>query len=182
MIIFDQEGNVIENPDTELGYLAIESMNVTVKWIVDVPSTGHYETIAEYPNGGKDIEWRIDTPEEGHWGVYDESGEIVEHFDGFIPEDWPHEEEHQTTWQFQRYIPYTEEELASIEVAKKQGEIDAIKTKLAETDYVVTKLSELMLTGGSLSEEDAERYSEIIANRQAWRDEINQLESGKEDE
>lgn len=60
--------------------------------------------------------------------------------------------------------------------------IAELKANLSETDYVVTKLAEMMLTGATISDEDSDRYSEIIANRQAWRDEINQLESGKEDE
>lgn len=54
--------------------------------------------------------------------------------------------------------------------------IAQLKANLSETDYVVTKLAEMMLTGVTISDEDSERYSEIIANRQAWRDEINQLE------
>ena len=47
--------------------------------------------------------------------------------------------------------------------------IDILKRKLRDTDYQAIKYAE-----GQISEED---YAPIKAQRQAWRDEINQLES-----
>lgn len=59
--------------------------------------------------------------------------------------------------------------------------IAELKSNLDSTDYVVIKLSEMKLSNqNTLSDEDTKRYSEIISNRQAWRDEINRLESEKE--
>lgn len=57
---------------------------------------------------------------------------------------------------------------------KPQIEINAeriveLKQKLSETDYVVIKIAE--------GEATAEEYSEVLANRKAWRAEINELES-----
>lgn len=61
----------------------------------------------------------------------------------------------------QVYVPYTEKQLA-------EREISTMKTKLRNTDYQAIKYAE-----GQISEED---YAEIKAQRQAWRDRINELE------
>lgn len=50
-----------------------------------------------------------------------------------------------------------------------QNRIAELKNLLAETDYQAIKYAE-----GHISESD---YSEIKAQRQAWRDEINELET-----
>lgn len=52
-----------------------------------------------------------------------------------------------------------------------------LKNNLSETDYVVTKIAESMVTGETMSISDADRYAEIIENRKAWRAEINELEA-----
>lgn len=180
MAVIDESGALVDSPDLELGKLTEESMEVTHVWAVDVPEEGHWETVAEYPNGGKDIEWRVDKAEEGHWETRDDSGNVVEHFDGFIPDDLPHEEEHKDVWVFQRYAPYTDEELAEVEAERKRMEVMEVKAKLAETDYVVVKMAEAATCGYSLPDDEAERYAAIIEQRRAWRDEINSLEGGGE--
>lgn len=48
------------------------------------------------------------------------------------------------------------------------GKIHELKFKLAETDYQAIKFAE-----GLITESD---YAEVKAQRQAWRDEINELE------
>lgn len=57
--------------------------------------------------------------------------------------------------------------------------IAELKAKLSETDYVVVKLMEASLGKASIDQADAERYDGIISDRQAWRDEINELEGGE---
>lgn len=59
------------------------------------------------------------------------------------------------------YIPYTTKELAS-------NRIYELKTLLNQTDYKAIKYAE-----GLISEDE---YAPIKAQRQAWRDEINELE------
>ena len=49
--------------------------------------------------------------------------------------------------------------------------IDDLKRKLTDTDYVVIKIAEGVAT--------AEEYTDVIANRKAWRGEINALEAQK---
>lgn len=60
------------------------------------------------------------------------------------------------------YMPlYTEDEV-------RQQKIDTLKSKLAATDYVVIKIAEGVAT--------TEDYADVIADREAWRKEINELE------
>lgn len=60
----------------------------------------------------------------------------------------------------------TEEEIAE---ANRLARIEELKTLLAESDYKAIKYAE-----GWISEAD---YAEVKAQRQAWREEINELES-----
>jgi hypothetical protein len=72
-------------------------------------------------------------------------------------------------------IPETEEEI----LAKKESDritifskINSIKIKLAETDYQVIKCYEAQL----LQEEMPYNLQELLAQRKAWREEINAIE------
>lgn len=61
--------------------------------------------------------------------------------------------------------------LTSSDTAKKQAaaaEIAELKDKLAASDYAVIKIAEGAAT--------AEDYADLIAQRQAWRARINELE------
>lgn len=63
----------------------------------------------------------------------------------------------------------TEEEVAEMQ---RQSRIAELKQLLAESDYKAIKFAEGWLT--------AEEYSDTKAQRQAWRDEINELEGANE--
>lgn len=131
MKIFDTEGNEITNPDIEKGELAYESLRVIHTWVIDVEERTHEKVIAEYPNGGKDVEIVIDVEEQGHWETRDEEGNVVD-FDGIIPDDMPHENPVEDIWQFQRYRVYTEEELEEIAQLKAEAEAAAEKAEERE--------------------------------------------------
>ena len=75
----------------------------------------------------------------------------------------------------QGYYPYTPPEPTAEEAAEqlRLNRIDELRTLLAESDYKAIKYAEGWIT--------AEDYAEVKAQRQAWRDEINELE-GNEDE
>lgn len=89
MRIFDANGIEIESPDLEKGYLVKDSLFIMHHEAVEaVEEEWHYETIAEYPNGGKDVAKVIDVQGVEAQDAWDEYEEI------------------------QRYILYTEEELA----------------------------------------------------------------------
>ena len=87
----------------ELGYLMPESIiSIHHEAIEETKEVGHYEVIAEYPNGGKDVKWVIDVPGIEAKEAWDEYEDI------------------------QRYVLYTEEELAAKEAEKKAKEEEAM--------------------------------------------------------
>lgn len=60
----------------------------------------------------------------------------------------------------------------------KEQRIAELKGMLAATDYVVIKMAEATACGYSMLSDELERYSPIIEQRRAWREEINSLEGG----
>ena len=106
MKIIDENGAAIETPDLTLGYLVDETEPVEHPAVEGVEEVSHYETVAEYPNGGRDVRKVIDVP-----GVPTQAAWLEQ-----VP--------------VQRYIRYTAEELAAQEEARKKAE--ALK-KLPET-------------------------------------------------
>lgn len=64
------------------------------------------------------------------------------------------------------YVPYTEEELRR---RTAQRQIDDLKRNLSETDYKAIKYAEGIITEGE--------YAPTKAQRQKWRNEINDLEN-----
>lgn len=62
MRIFDENKTIeLTNYDREKGYLKPDKLFIAHHDEVQaVEEQGHYETIAEYPNGGKDVEWVVD--------------------------------------------------------------------------------------------------------------------------
>ena len=91
-----------EEVNLEIGYLKPESIvSIHHDATEAVEEIGHYEVIAEYPNGGKDVKWVIDVPGVEAKDAWDEYEDI------------------------QRYVLYTEEELAAKEAEKKAKEEEA---------------------------------------------------------
>ena len=91
-----------EQINLELGYLRPESIiSIHHEAVEEVKEVGRYEVIAEYPNGGKDVVWIIDVPGTEAKEAWDEYEDI------------------------QRYVLYTEEELAAKEAEKKAKEEEA---------------------------------------------------------
>ena len=106
MKILDETGAVVENPDLTLGYLTTSTEEVTHPAVEGVEEVNHYETVAEYPNGGRDVRKVIDVPGVPAQAAWTEQVPV------------------------QRYIRYTEEELAAREKERKKQEA---KDKLPET-------------------------------------------------
>lgn len=101
MKIVDQNGiEITENEvDYEKGYLKQDSLFVCHHEAVEaVEEQGHWETVAEYENGGKDVEWIVDVPATEAAEAWDEYEDVL------------------------RYILYTDEELAEREAAQKKAE------------------------------------------------------------
>lgn len=121
MKIIDINGNPIENPDLTKGHLKSETQTVHHDAVQAVAEVSHYETIAEYPNGGKDVQKVVDVPAVKAQEAYDEEVEV------------------------QRYILYTAEELAAQEQARKEAkEKAAVETKKkAELEAVPDRVTAL---------------------------------------
>lgn len=114
MKIIDETGVAITEPDLELGYLVDDTEIVHHEAVEGVEEVSHYETIAEYPNGGKDVRKVVDVPAVAAKEAYDEE----------IP--------------IQRYIKYTADELA-----RRKAEAEAAKKKQEEWDSMPTRVDAL---------------------------------------
>ena len=124
-IIDDKTGLEIQNPDLTQGWLHDETEAVEHPAQEGVPELSHYETVAEYPNGGKDVRKIIDRegiPARDAW-----------------TEQVP----------IQRYIRYTAEELATKEEERKKQEakdklperVDALETA---NDDIILMMADLI--------------------------------------
>lgn len=98
MKIIDSNGNPIEAPDLTKGYLKQEIKTIHHDAVAGVEEVSHYETIREYPNGGKDVKKVVDVKAVSAQDAYDEEVEV------------------------QRYVLYTADELAAQEKARKEAE------------------------------------------------------------
>ena len=106
MKIIDENNAAIENPDLTLGYLVDDTEPVEHPAVEGVEEVSHYETVTEYPGGGRDVRKVIDVPGVPAQAAWTEQVPV------------------------QRYIRYTAEELAAQEEARKKQEA---KDKLPET-------------------------------------------------
>ena len=117
MKIIDENGAAIENPDLTLGYLVDDTEPVEHPAVEGVEEQWHWETVTEYPNGGKDVQRVVDVP-----GVQ-------------AQEEWVEQVP------VQRYIRYTAEELAAQEEERKKAEA---RKKLPETVAALQKENKML--------------------------------------
>ena len=98
MKILDETGAVVENPDLTLGYLTDDTQPLEHPAQEAVAEVAHYETVAEYPGGGRDVRKIIDVPGVPAQAAWTEQVPI------------------------QKYVRYTAEELAAQEEERKKAE------------------------------------------------------------
>lgn len=82
MRILDQNDNEIqpEDVDYRLGKLSDDKIFIQHHDAVEaVEEQGHYETLQEYPNGGKDVKWKVDVPGVEAKKAWDEYEDIQRH-------------------------------------------------------------------------------------------------------
>lgn len=161
MKIYNKEKTIIlEEYDLDTGYLKEDILATVIPAIEGIEEEGHWETIKEYGNGGKDVEW-----------VVDKAGVTAQ-------------EERIETENISVYIPYTQEELAEQQKAKqleienkrleaKNKQIEALKKQLTDTDYQIIKTYEYSLVGKELPYDIAE----LNSTRDSYREQINALET-----
>lgn len=71
------------------------------------------------------------------------------------------------------YIPEPTQDEKDLEAAEQEEQ--EILQKLRDTDYIAIKIAE-----GAVEEYEQERYEEIKAQRQEWRDQVNALRASQE--
>lgn len=121
MKILDETGAVVENPDLTLGYLTTSTEEVTHPAVEGVEEQWHWETVTEYPNGGKDVQKIVDRP-----GVK-------------AQEEWVEQVP------IQKYIRYTAEELAQREKEQQEAQQrQAALDKLPQTLEALQKENKML--------------------------------------
>ena len=134
MKIIDETGAAVENPDLTLGYLTDDTQPLEHPAQEAVAEVAHYETVAEYPSGGRDVQRVVDVPGVPARPAWTEQLPI------------------------KRYIRYTAEELAAQEEARKKAE--ALK-KLPET---VAALQAALADADALNVDQAYRLTLLELN------------------
>ena len=125
MKIIDETGAIMETPDLTLGYLTDDTQPLEHPAQEAVAEVAHYETVAEYPSGGRDVQRVVDVPGVPARPAWTEQLPI------------------------KRYIRYTAEELAAQEEARKKAEareklperVDALETA---NDDIILMMADLI--------------------------------------
>ena len=118
--IYNEQMEPIENPDLTLGCLRPGTRTVHHEAVEGIEEVWHYETVAEYPNGGKDVQRVVDVP-----GV-----EAKPAWDEEIP--------------IQIYVPYTQEELDRMEAERNKPTTEERVAQLeAQNEVLIECLLEM---------------------------------------
>lgn len=125
MEIYNERMERIENPDLSLGALNPGKSAVHHAAVPGVAEEWHYETVAEYPNGGKDIRKVIDVPGVAARDAWDEEIAI------------------------QIYTPYTADELAQMEAERNKPTTEERLAALEEENRQLKEALDLLLSGAT---------------------------------
>ena len=125
MEIYNGNMERIENPDLSLGYLTPGKRTEHHAAVQGVAEQWHYETVAEYPNGGKDIRRVVDVPGAEAREAWDEEIAI------------------------QVYTPYTQEELDRMEAERNKPTTEQLLAALEEENRQLKEALELLLSGAT---------------------------------
>lgn len=155
MRILDKDNNELSQSDELLntGRLVQETIQTVFHESVKaVEEVGHYETIAEYPNGGKDVEWVIDTHGHKAKDSYWETEDIM------------------------RFVPFTAEEIKQKKLQELKTKLSSTDNAVLEglegvlsCKSVTDLLAVLVKTAVALKD--------VLEARTALRKEINDLEN-----
>lgn len=122
MRIFDKNGVEITAPDTAKGYLAPDRLLLRSHAAIEaVAEQGHFETVREYPNGGKDVAWVVDVPGVEAKEAWDEYEDIL------------------------RFVPYTAIEMAQQRIAELKENLqntDYMILKVVEGAATLAEIAE----------------------------------------
>ena len=133
MRIFNQDKTEeLKEVNQELGELIVDKLIIHHPEVQAVEEQGHYKTIAEYPNGGKDVEWIVDVEGVEYQPAHDEEEDI-----------WV-------------YIPYSSKDIKRRNI---ENRIFELKTNLADTDYQAIKYAEGELSAEEYQETKIQRHA-----------------------
>ena len=135
MKILDETGTVVENPDLTLGYLVDDTEEVTHPAVEGMEEQWHWETVTEYPNGGRDVQKVIDVPGVPAQAAWTEQVPI------------------------QKYIRYTAEELVAREEERKKAEA---REKLPETVAALQEDNKTLKEENKMFKQCLMEMSEIV--------------------
>lgn len=122
MVIYSQDLQRELDPrflDLDKGYLKDCQKIIHHDEVPQLDEVGHYETVKEYSNGGKEIKWVTDIEAQEYCAAWDE---VIE---------------------YQVYIPYSTQYLFNRGLKKQ---IEKQKEKLANSDYKILKYIEGLYT------------------------------------
>lgn len=95
MKVYNQNKDIIlKEYNLNLGKLVKDTITIVTEEVKAVEEQGHYETIKEYSNGGKDVKWVVEVAGVEYQPAREETEEIYV------------------------YVPYTDEELKDIQIEK----------------------------------------------------------------
>lgn len=141
MRILDENDNELFKYDLTKGRLNNDRLLIKHhERVKAVKEEGHWKTIAEYPNGGKDVEWVIDVPGVEAKDAWDEYEEIL------------------------RYIPFTEKERAALRIAELKSMLTSTDyniLKIVEGASTITEMAEVIKKRASWRKEINELESKI---------------------
>lgn len=116
MKTIDINGGPMENPDLSLGWLEDKTRTIHHDAVAGVEEVSHYETLAEYPNGGKDVQKVVDVPGVEAKGAWDEE-EQVQVYHLYTAEELAAQEQARKEAEEKAQLPTAEERLAALEAA-----------------------------------------------------------------
>ena len=124
MRIFDNNDILLESYDLTKGHILHDRRLVCHHASVEaVKEEGHWETVAEYPNGGKDVVWVVDVPGVEATDEWDEYEDIL------------------------RFIPFTEKECAANridELKRKLADTDYNILKVMEGAATLAEMTDII--------------------------------------
>ena len=105
--IYNEQMERIEHPDLTLGYLRPGTRTEHHEAVEGVQEVWHYETVAEYPNGGMDVRKVMDVQGVEAQAAWDEEIPIQIYV--------PYTQEERDRMEAERNKPTTEERVAQLE-------------------------------------------------------------------
>lgn len=143
MTVYDKDFNEVADHDLEAGHLSLVSQDLIAAYTVTKEGVGEYVTVAEYDNGGKDVEWQWSIEPEGEWHFCDSEGtEWANPPKPEVEKWWDKAEVYPCRAEWQLYTPYTEQELA--EIAEEQAKAEEEQAKAEEQAQLIAMLPDLL--------------------------------------